>query len=165
MESYCFLHSHLKHTKSQNGDTHRELTSLFFSSLFLSASFFVFSFCDRQSQSSPPFGIFCSLWTFELRNTRAMCIFVHMRFTMVSHGHVTSRVLIQPRPSWLSLPVCSLVPVQLYAPEIPRLLLRCERSCAPNWTAFAPLGRGRANAWLPHPKQPPFAWRDGPGSS
>ena len=151
MEFYCFntrtLHSHLKHIKSQNCDTHRELTSPFFSWLFLSASSFVFSFSDGQSQSFPPSVSFVHFEPFELRNTRAMYI-ACARFTGAPWFHMSCDItcLIQPRPSWLSPPVCSLIAVQLYALEIPRQLLRCERSCAPNWTAFAPLGRGRANA-------------------
>ena len=41
---------------------------------------------------------------------------------------ILKELFIQSHPSWHSLPVCSLA-VQLYALEIPRQFLRCERSC------------------------------------
>ena len=67
---------------------------------------------------------------------------------------ILKELLIQPHPSWHSLPVCSLA-VQLYALEIPRQFLHCERSCTLNWMAFALLGHGRTKMWSPQPKQPP----------
>ena len=71
MYHFTTLYSHLKHIRSQNSDTHRELTSLSFSSLFLSASSFFPLF---QRRTKPLFLSSTAKW-FELRNTRAMCFF------------------------------------------------------------------------------------------